>query len=97
LPLIWLVALVGAQAFDYVSFILMIKRHGIAAEANPIVLSILSETGGAGLTLAKIASVAVVGLVVLILARRHPRMAVSLLTVGILAGVVGGISNVAAL
>lgn len=62
-----------AHVFDYLSFLGMIGQHGMAAEANPVVLRITSELGLPGLTLGKLAVVAF----------------------SVIAGVLGGLSNVA--
>jgi hypothetical protein len=35
-----LVFLAVAQLFDYVSFMVMIEQHGLAAELNPIVVTL---------------------------------------------------------
>jgi hypothetical protein len=90
-----LVFLVLAHAFDYVTFLAMTSRHGLAAEANPVVIHLAQSYGLPGLTLVKIASVVFLGAVVLLAAPQRRRIAVVLVTIGITAGVVGGVSNVA--
>lgn len=95
MPLAAFAALVAAHLFDFASFIVMTGRHGLDAELNPIVVALAEGFGLPGLTLAKFASVAFLGAVVVILAPRHRRMATIILSVGIAAGLLGGISNVA--
>ena len=52
-----LVLLAFAQLFDYVSFMVMIEQHGLAAELNPIVVTIHQQVGIVGLTVVKAAAV----------------------------------------
>lgn len=92
-----LVVLAVAHLFDWASFLIMIARHGLAAEANPIVVTLVEEVGLPGVTLAKLATVIfAAGLAVLIAPSRR-RMAMVLLSFGVAAGMVGGLSNVATL
>ena len=86
-----------AHLFDYVSFLVLLGRHGLAAEANPIVVRIAEEVGLPGLTLAKVATVAFAVALALVIAPRRRRLAFALLIFGIAAGLVGGITNVASL
>ncbi len=95
-----LAALLAAQLFDYATFTLMVERHGIAAEANPIVANGFASFGLPMVAIAKLALVVLVGAVIVLLGRggpRHPatpRLAglVAVLAVG--AGLVGGLSNI---
>lgn len=92
-----LAVLALAHLLDWASFLVMIARHGLRAEANPIVVTLVEATGVPGVTLAKLATVAfAAGLAVLIAPRRR-RMAMVLLSFGVVAGLVGGISNLATL
>ncbi len=86
-----------AHLFDWASFLVMIARHGLGAEANPIVVTLVEETGVPGVTLAKVATVAFAALLAVLIAPRRRRMAMVLLTFGVAAGMVGGISNIATL
>jgi hypothetical protein len=86
-----------AHLFDWASFLIMIARHGLGAEANPIVVRLVEETGLTGVTLAKVATVAFAALLAVLIAPRRRRMAMVLLTFGVAAGMVGGLSNVATL
>jgi hypothetical protein len=87
--------LVAAHAFDYVTFLVMTGRHGMAAELNPLVVGITQGFGLPGLTVAKLGSVVFLAAVVLLLAPRHRKGAALLLVIGVTAGVVGGFSNIA--
>jgi hypothetical protein len=92
-----LAVLALAHAFDYVSFLFMVDRHGLSAEANPIVVRLAESAGLPGLTLAKVATVAFAALLMFIIAPRRRRLAMGLLVFGVSAGLVGGISNIASL
>jgi hypothetical protein len=93
--LIPLIALALASLFDYVSFLVMVSRHGLAAEANPLVRGLVEQLGLPGLTLAKLATVLMAGAAVALLFQRRRGVALALVVFGVLAGVVGGLSNVA--
>ena len=86
-----------AHLFDYASFLLMIGRHGLQAEANPVVIGLIQETGLTGVTLAKLFTVAFAAVMALIIAPRRRRLAMTLLTFGVVAGMVGGLTNLATL
>jgi hypothetical protein len=90
-----LAVLALAQMFDYTSFLVMVGRHGLAAEANPIVVGIAQHAGLPGLTLAKLVTVGLVALFMVAIAPKRRRIAMGLLVFGVAAGVVGGITNVA--
>jgi hypothetical protein len=90
-----LAALAVAHLFDYASFIVLINRHGLAAEANPIVVSIAEQAGLLGLTIAKVGTVTFAAVLVLLIAPRRRNLAAALLIFGVCAGLVGGFSNVA--
>ncbi len=92
--LIALGILAAAQLFDYVSFMVMIERHGLAAELNPIVIALANSTGLVGLTLVKAGAVVFLGFSVMLLMPRRRHVATAVLAVGVVLGVVGGISNV---
>jgi hypothetical protein len=86
-----------AHFFDYASFLVLVSRHGLAAEANPVVIRIAQTAGIPGLTIAKIATVAFAALLMFLIAPKRRRLAYGLLIFGICAGVVGGISNIASM
>jgi hypothetical protein len=84
-----------AHFFDYASFLILISRHGLAAEANPIVVRIAQTAGIPGITIAKLATVAFAALLMVVIAPRRKRLAYGLLVFGVAAGLLGGFSNVA--
>jgi hypothetical protein len=86
-----------AHLFDWLSFLVMIARHGIEAEANPIVVTLVEQTGVPGVTLAKIATVVFAAGMAVLIAPKRRRLAMVLLTFGAAAGMVGGITNIATL
>lgn len=94
MPLLALGLLALAQLFDYVSFMVMIDRHGLAAELNPIVVAIANNLGLIGLTLVKAGAVVFLACAVMVLMPRRKHVATAVLTVGVVLGFVGGISNV---
>jgi hypothetical protein len=94
---ILLAVLALAHLFDYTSFLVMIERHGLAAEANPVVVILAEQVGLAGLTIAKIVTVAFAAALMIRIAPRRRKLAMGVLLFGISAGLVGGISNVATL
>ena len=96
-PAITLAALALAHAFDYASFLVMIQRHGMAAEANPVVVYLAAELGLPGLTLAKVVVIALAAVLVTIIAPRRRGVAMGLLMFGVGAGLLGGFSNIATL
>lgn len=89
-----LALLAAAQLFDYVSFMVMIERHGLAAELNPIVVTIHQNVGMIGLTVTKAAAVVFLAATATLLMPRRPMVAFGVLIVGIILGVAGGVSNV---
>ena len=97
-----LAALFAAQFFDLGTFSLMIDRHGVAAEANPIVAQGFADWGMLLVVVAKIALFVLVGSIVFLLAE-HPRRRASLslaaviTVVAVVAGFTGGVSNLATL
>jgi hypothetical protein len=95
---VFIVALVAAHLFDLLSFVVMTDRLGMGAEANPLVVMLEASVGLPGLTLAKLASLALGGTVFVLLARdRRHRLAMAVVLFGVGAGLVGGLSNVATL
>ena len=68
----------------------MIDRHGMSAEANPIVAYLAQEIGLPGLTLAKVMTVACAAVLMTVIAPRRRRLAMGLLMFGVGAGLLGG-------
>ena len=94
-----LLAIFAAQLFDLVTFTIMVQRHGIQAELNPIVTLGFESGGLPGLFFIKLAVIVLVGSTIVILGRRGspvhvPSRLASLITVAaVIGGLVGGFSN----
>lgn len=94
-----LLAILAAQLFDFATFTLMIARHGIGAELNPLVASSFAVSGLLGLFLIKLSLVVLVGSVTVLLSRRHaavyiPTRLASFITVlAVIGGVFAGWTN----
>ncbi len=93
-----LLTLTIAQLFDLGTFVRMVTLHGPGAEANPLVHLLLTEHGLPLLIVAKIVVLSLVVAIVAVLAGRtegagHRRMAAAVISVAIVAGVIGGWSN----
>jgi hypothetical protein len=98
LPVLTLSLLALAHLFDYSTFIVMISRHGLAAELNPVVTFMATEFGLPGLTVAKLASVIFLACTAVLLYRvSRNRTATMLIAIGVVAGIIGGCSNIASL
>lgn len=97
-----LATLALAQAFDLVTFSMMVARHGTIAEANPIVSNLFDMHGMPAVVFAKAALVLLVG-ALSVAAFSHDRRGVWALIGGlplalaIAAGLIGGITNTASL
>ncbi len=97
-----LAALLAAQLFDFGTFTLMVGKHGIVAELNPIVAQGFATFGLPVLVLAKIALVVLLASIVVLLARDAPSrrsvpgLAAFITVLAVTAGLIGGISNVLA-
>jgi hypothetical protein len=92
-------ALFAAQLFDFGTFQLMIERHGIAAEANPLVAQGFIAFGLPIVVIAKISLVVLVGSILVLLGREaasrpvSARLAAIVVVAAVVAGLLGGISN----
>jgi hypothetical protein len=89
--------LAAAHLFDLATFIVMTSRHGLDAEANPVVRQLAELAGLPGLTLAKLVAVILGASVFIVLGPKRPKLAAAVLFFGIAAGVIGGITNVASI
>ena len=95
-------SVVAAQLFDYGTFSMMVGRHGIGAELNPIVAQGFEAFGLPFLAVSKLVLMALVGSIVVVIASRSadrpalPALATAVSVVAVVAGLVGGISNTAA-
>ena len=92
-----LLAVAVAQAGDLLTFVRMVSTVGIAAELNPLVARGADTLGFIPLVAAKAALVVLVGAVFAIVARSHRRMAATVATTGMMAGLLGAFSNVLAI
>jgi hypothetical protein len=94
-----LTAIFAAQMFDFVTFTIMVERHGVQAELNPIVAASFLTGGLPILFFVKLALVMLVGATIVILGRREspievPSKLASLITVAaVIGGVFGGWTN----
>ena len=86
--------LIVAHAADYATFLVMVARHGITSELNPIVSKIAAEHGLALLTVAKTAAVLLVATTFLIIIKTRPKVASAVLAIGIFIGSLGAYSNI---
>ena len=96
-----LTALLAAQLFDFATFTIMIHRHGIAAEANPLVAAAFGAFGWPILAVLKIALFVLLASIVVIVGRDRPRragleLAALISVLAVAGGLLGGISNVLA-
>ncbi len=87
--------LIMAHIADYTTFVVMVARHGLDSELNPLVATIVEDWGLALLTIAKFATVLLVAATFLIVSRSRPRVAATVLVFGILIGGLGAASNLA--
>jgi hypothetical protein len=87
--------LILAHVADYTTFLVMVTRHGLETELNPLVATIFADWGLPLLTVAKFATVLLVATVFLVVGRSRPRMAGAVLVVGVLVGALGAFSNLA--
>jgi hypothetical protein len=92
-----------AQAFDFATFLVMVRWHGISAEANPLIQGLFVNLGTPAVMLAKVALVILITALVCAAAvrgsegRRWAAVGGVPLAIGIAAGMIGGITNTAAL
>jgi hypothetical protein len=98
-----LATLFAAQLFDFGTFSVMVGRHGVIAELNPVVAAGFVFFGLPFLALAKLVLVVLVGSIVVLLGRREgrdrltvPSLAAGLCVLAVTGGLLGGISNVIA-
>jgi hypothetical protein len=90
-----LLAVGSAQGADALTFVRMIRDHGVRAEANPFVAALAAGGDLGAMVAAKAALVVIVVSVFAILSARHPVAASLIATAGVVAGLVGAYSNVA--
>lgn len=85
--------LILAHVADYTTFLVMVARHGLGSELNPLVATIFADWGLPLLTVAKFATVLLVATVFLVVGRSHRRTAGAVLVFGVLVGALGTYSN----
>src|SRR5688500_20185812 len=85
----------AAQLLDLATFVNMIRQLGPAAELNPIVGGLYALYGYPMVAIVKVVLLALVTAVTTILFARtsRPRLAASVVALGILVGIVGGLSH----
>ena len=88
-----LLLLATAHFLDYTTFLVMVGRHGLEAELNPLVVFLFERTGLFGVTLAKLAGVLFAAAVAAIIMRRRRTLAGVVLGFGIGGGLLGAFSN----
>jgi hypothetical protein len=95
-----LTTLALAQAVDLATFNVMVARHGVGAEANPLVSDLYHSFGMPAVVLAKVALVLLVGALFVAASSRGRRGVWAIvgglpLALAITAGLIGGITNAA--
>jgi hypothetical protein len=92
-----LLTMVAAQLLDLGTFVTMVRRIGIGAEANPLVVGLFQDGGIPALVLAKLSLLVLIGSVSVVLVRMRgrtwQRAGGMLLAMAIVAGILGGWSN----
>ena len=93
------VAATFAQLLDLATFARMVREEGPESEGNPFVAALLADHGLPFVVVTKIVALALVVGVIAVLARRdgrpgHPRLALLVATAAVVAGLLGGWSNV---
>ena len=92
-------AVLAAQLFDFATFTLMVGRHGIAAELNPLVVHGFVGFGMPMVALMKLVLVVLLGSTIVVLEgqgsghRTVRALAPAIAVLAVVAGLVGGISN----
>jgi hypothetical protein len=94
-----LATILAAQLFDFATFTIMIARHGIVGEANPIVAQGFVAFGLPIVVIGKIALIVLCGSLQVVLlrgvgtGRASWRLATLVALLAVAAGLAGGISN----
>lgn len=90
-----LLAVGSAQGADALTFVRMVRDHGIRAEANPIVAALAAGGDLGAMVVAKAALVVMIVAIFAVVVARHPVVACVIATAAVAAGIVGAYSNVA--
>lgn len=89
-----------AQTLDLATFSVMVARHGVGAEANPIVVEVFDSYGMPAVVIVKLVLIALVAGLALAASGKGSRRLWAMvgglpLAVAIAAGLIGGITNAA--
>ena len=97
-----LASVLAAQLFDLGTFTLMVARHGIISERNPLVARGYAGFGVPMVVVMKLALVVLISSIIMVLDQDRPvrpwlrALAVLITLLAVVGGLVGGISNVSA-
>ena len=92
-------AVLAAQLFDFATFTIMVGRHGIGTELNPLVAHGFAGFGMPMVAVMKIVLVLLLGSIIVVLDRpgqvdrRLPWIPPVIAVIAVVAGLVGGLSN----
>jgi hypothetical protein len=92
-------AVLAAQLFDFATFTIMVGRHGIGTELNPLVAHGFAGFGMPMVAVMKIALVLLLGSILVVLDRpgqvdrRLPWIPPVIAVFAVIAGLIGGLSN----
>jgi hypothetical protein len=92
-----LIAVGIAQLADLVTFMRLMAAHGVIAEANPLVAHGYGTLGLLPLIAGKVALIVLIATVFAVVSRRRARLSTLIASAGMVAGLLGAYSNVAAL
>lgn len=92
-----LVAVGLAQIADLVTFIRLMGVHGVVAELNPLVAYGYGSLGLVPLIASKVALIVLIAAAFAVVARRRARLSTMIASAGMVAGLMGAYSNIAAL
>jgi hypothetical protein len=91
-------AVLAAQLFDFATFTIMVGRHGIGTELNPLVAHGFAGFGMPMVVVMKVALVVLLGATIVVLDRGRSDIwsrawAATIAVTAVVAGLIGGISN----
>ena len=90
-----LLAVGSTQGTDALTFVRMVRDHGIGAEANPLVAALAAGGDLLAMVAAKAALVVMIVAIFAVVVARHPVVACLIATAAVAAGLVGAYLNVA--
>ena len=88
-----LLAVGSAQGADALTFVRMVRDHGIRAEANPFVAALAAGGDLGAMVVAKAALVVLIVAIFAVVVARHPLVACLIATAAVVAGLVGRLSR----